>query len=114
MGRRLLSSCDMWAPECVGSVVAARRLSCPAAYGIFVSPTRIEPTSPALGGGFLTTRPQGSPYGGYEPRRAIGWLGFWGGRSVHMSAAMGSWPLQPQDVLGWGSLAIWSVGQTLT
>ena len=40
VGRRLLSSCDMWAPECVGSVVAVCRLSCPAEYGIFVSPNQ--------------------------------------------------------------------------
>ena len=32
-------------------------LSCPAACGILVPPPRIEPTSPALEGGFSTTGP---------------------------------------------------------
>ena len=36
-----------------------RRLSCPAAYGTLVPGTGIEPTSPALAGGFLTTAPPG-------------------------------------------------------
>ena len=48
-----LTSCDMWAPECVGSVVAASRLSCPAAYGIFVSPTRDRTHIPCIGGWIL-------------------------------------------------------------
>ena len=43
-------------------LVVARRLSCPAACGILVPRPGIEPTSPALEGGFLTTGPhQGSP-----------------------------------------------------
>ena len=55
---RLLSRCDAWPPECVGSVVAAQ-LSCPVACGILVPQPGIEPASPALEGGFLTTRPPG-------------------------------------------------------
>ena len=75
----LLSSCGMWAPECTGSVVGARwlsscgvralervgsvvvacGLSCPVACGILVPRPGIEPTSSALGGGFLTTGPTG-------------------------------------------------------
>ena len=38
------------------SVVAAHGLSCPVAYGISVLRLGIEPTSPALEGGFLTTK----------------------------------------------------------
>ena len=53
------SSCGMWALEHVGSVVAAHRLSCPTACGILVPPPGIEPASPALEGGFLTTGPPG-------------------------------------------------------
>ena len=41
-----------------GSFVATRGLSCPAACGILVPRPGIEPTSPTLEGGFLTT---GSP-----------------------------------------------------
>ena len=37
-------------------LVAACRLSCPAAYGISVPQPGIQPTSPALEGRFLTTR----------------------------------------------------------
>ena len=39
------------------SLVVARGLSCPAAYGILVLRPEIEPTSPALLGRFLTTGP---------------------------------------------------------
>ena len=43
---------------CAGfSLVAARGLSCPAACGILVPQPGMEPTSPALEGGFLTTGP---------------------------------------------------------
>ena len=42
------------------SVVAAHRLSCSEACGIFLEPG-IEPMSPALPGRFLTTRPPGKP-----------------------------------------------------
>ena len=55
----LLSSCGTWAPECAGSVVAERRLSCPMACGILVPRPGIEPESVALVGGFLTTGPPG-------------------------------------------------------
>ena len=41
------------------SVVVARRLSCPAACGIFVPRPGIEPASPALEGGFFITGPRG-------------------------------------------------------
>ena len=40
-----------------GSVVMMHGLSCPAARGILVPQPGIEPMSPALAGGFLTTRP---------------------------------------------------------
>ena len=56
---RLLSSCSARAPQGAGSVVAARRLSCPAACGILVPQPGIEPAFPALEGGFLTTGPPG-------------------------------------------------------
>ena len=54
-----LSSCGMQAPRCMGSVVCgsagslveARRLSCPAACGILVPQPGMEPASPALEGG---------------------------------------------------------------
>ena len=42
-----------------GSVVVALGLSCPVACGILVPRPGIEPTSPALEGGFLTTGPPG-------------------------------------------------------
>ena len=51
----VLSSCG------VGSVVAAYGLSCPAACGILVTQSGIEPTPPALEGRFLTTGPPGKP-----------------------------------------------------
>ena len=68
-----LSSCGERAPERVGSVVCGMQslslrsassvvvaggLSCPVAYGILVSGSGIEPTSPALEGGFFTTGPR--------------------------------------------------------
>ena len=54
-----LSSYGARAPERVGSVVAAHRLSRPAAFGILVPRPGIEPASPALEGGFLNTVPPG-------------------------------------------------------
>ena len=65
-----LSSCGVRAPECMGSVVVAcglsscgmcsavvaLGLSCPTAWGILVPRPGIEPVSPALEGGLLTTR----------------------------------------------------------
>ena len=47
------------APEHVGSVAVACRLSFPTACGILVPQPGIEPTSPALEGRFLTTGPPG-------------------------------------------------------
>ena len=47
------------APECTGSVAAASRLSCPAAWGILVSQPGIKPVLPAFEGRFLTTGPPG-------------------------------------------------------
>ena len=59
--RGLLSSCGAWALSLrhASSVVVARGLSCPAACGILVCPPGMEPTSPALEGGFFTTGPPG-------------------------------------------------------
>ena len=45
--------------------IAACGLSCPMAYGILVLQAGIEPTSPALEGGFLTTQLPGNPL--YSP-----------------------------------------------
>ena len=53
--------CGAWAPERVGSLVVARRLSCPTACGILVPWPGIEPASTALQDGFLTTGPPGKP-----------------------------------------------------
>ena len=52
------SSCEELSLECVGSVVVLHRLSVPA-WGILVPRPGIEPMSPALAGGFLTTGPPG-------------------------------------------------------
>ena len=46
-------------PGAWGSVLAARGLSCPIACTALVPQPGVEPTSPALEGGFLTTRPRG-------------------------------------------------------
>ena len=67
----LLSSCSGWAShcggfsfceelalECVGSVIVLHRFSFPA-WGILVPRPGIEPMSPELAGGFLTTGPPG-------------------------------------------------------
>ena len=56
-----LSSC-LQALESVGSVVTVHRLSCPAACGILVPWSGMEPTFFSLEGRFLTTGPQGSPF----------------------------------------------------
>ena len=55
----LLSSCGAQDPECAFSVVVARGLCCPMAGGILVPRPGIEPTFPALEGGFLNTGPPG-------------------------------------------------------
>ena len=44
-----------------GLFIAACGLSCPVAYEILVPRPGIEPTSPALEGGFLTTGPPRKP-----------------------------------------------------
>ena len=69
-----LSSCGAQAPGCMGSVVCGTRvlslrrtssvavvrgLSCPTACRILVPRPGMEPTSPALEGGFFTTGPPG-------------------------------------------------------
>ena len=46
--------CSVWA-----SLVVALRLGCISVYGILVPKPGIEPESPALEGGFLTTGPLG-------------------------------------------------------
>ena len=53
-------------------LVAARGLSCPAACGILVPRPGIEPASPALAGGFLTTGPPGK-----SPERILIIYSFW-------------------------------------
>ena len=45
--------------RCASSVVVAHTLSCPATCGILVPRPGVEPASPALEGGFLTTGPPG-------------------------------------------------------
>ena len=54
--------CSIWDPLLWHkgfSLVVALGLSCPVACGILVPQPGIEPESPALEGGFLTTRPPG-------------------------------------------------------
>ena len=59
----LFSSCGVQAPGCVGSVVVVHRLSRLTACRILVPQPGIEPTSPALEGGFFTSGPPGkSPF----------------------------------------------------
>ena len=48
-----------WAAECVDAIVELSRPSCPMACGILVLRPGVQPTSPALAGGFLTTGPPG-------------------------------------------------------
>ena len=59
---RRLSSCGAQALEHVGSVVVVCGLGSPVACGILVPRPRIEPSSPALEGGFLTTAPPGKSH----------------------------------------------------
>ena len=56
-----VSSCA-WALDCMGSVVVAWGLSCPAACGILVLQPGIEPRAPASQGGFFTTGHQRGPW----------------------------------------------------
>ena len=52
-----LSCCGAWVLGWQGSVVVAHWLSCPLACGILVPRAGMEPSSPALAGGFLTAGP---------------------------------------------------------
>ena len=63
VGHERLSSCDMCAPEHAGLVVVALRLSWPMACGILLPQAGVEPTPPALEGGFLTTAALGKSLG---------------------------------------------------
>ena len=51
--------------EGTGSVVAVLKLSCPAACGILPPWPWIEPASPAMEGGFLSTGPPGKSPGNF-------------------------------------------------
>ena len=68
---RLLSNCGVQAPECTGSIVVVRGLSCPTTWGILVPQPEIEPMSPALEGGFLTTGPPGKSVSGQSSFKEI-------------------------------------------
>ena len=57
--RGLLSSSGMRVPEHMGLVVVMHGLICPTAGGILVPQSGIQPESPALEGGLLTTGPSG-------------------------------------------------------
>ena len=54
-----LVACGLCSLRRSGSVVATRGLSCPMACGILVRQPGLEPASPTLEGGFLTTGPPG-------------------------------------------------------
>ena len=56
-----LSSCRAQAqyPQHMGTIVMVYRFSCPTTCGILIPRPRIEPMSPAMEGGFLTTGPAG-------------------------------------------------------
>ena len=54
----------------MGAIAVVCRFSCPTACGILISRPRIEPVSPAMEGGFLTTGPTGKfPQGCLQSRR---------------------------------------------
>ena len=63
--------CGTWAPEHAGSVVVTLRLSCSTACGTLVPLPGVEPASPALQGGFLTTGP---PVKSQVQGSWLGWL----------------------------------------
>ena len=69
--RGLLSSCGSRAPEHLGSVIAAPRLSCPEACGILVPQPGIEPASLPLENRFLTTGPPVKSLGSHFLRQEI-------------------------------------------
>ena len=69
------SHCGVWASHCdgfsccelqvlghTGTVLVVHGLSCPTACGILLPAPGIEPMSPALSGGFLTTQPPGKSH----------------------------------------------------
>ena len=58
----------------VGSLVLVRRLSCPAACGILVLWPGIEPASPGLQDGFLTTGPPGKSLPVFSERGLLAYL----------------------------------------
>ena len=53
-----------WVLVAHGIYMVTHGFSCPAAYGILVFQPGIEPESPALQGGFLTTQPPGMSLSG--------------------------------------------------
>ena len=59
LGRRLLSSCRVQAPEHTGLVVGTHTLSYPAACEILVPQPGTKSTPPVLEGKFLTPEPPG-------------------------------------------------------
>ena len=58
-GRGVQAVAPLVESGCAGSGVVAHRLSCLEACGLLVPGAGIEPKSPALAGGFLTSRPRG-------------------------------------------------------
>lgn len=57
----LFGSIGSWLPH-TDSLIVVRGLRCSGARGVFVPQPGAEPTSPAVQGGSLTTRPPGSPW----------------------------------------------------
>ena len=57
------SGCTAPSLQPAGSSMCRARLSCPVAGRVFVPPPGIEPTSPALEGGFLSPGPPGKSQG---------------------------------------------------
>ena len=56
------SCCEAQVLGHTGAVLVVHGLSCPAACGILLPAPGIEPMSPALSGGFLTTQPPGKSH----------------------------------------------------
>ena len=56
------SCCEAQVLGHTGAILVVHGLSCPAACGILLPAPGIEPMSPALSGGFLTTRPPGKSH----------------------------------------------------
>ena len=79
--------CGARAPEWMGSVVVARRLSCSVACGILVPQPGMEPSLPALEGGVLTTgSPGNSPTMGF-----LRWKPIMCWEEVALAALRSSW-----------------------